>query len=151
VTWRYSLAGVQAASLSLHNFKAGPNNLLSFQAELLSMTTANGIINLLPKGAEASIVYLSFSVIVVTQNSASAELLTFSNLNLSAGSDPVLYANSSKFDFNSNISSPYLTYGYQWVTGLSNYLPNITYFNYWTYAYISTYPLAQGYEIKLFF
>lgn len=87
-----------------------------------------------PVGSDAGIVFLDFSVIVITASNNLVELLSLSRLNLSPGAEPVLRANSSKFDFTQGF--PLRGFGYQWVTGENGSFNNVssstTKINYWT-------------------
>ena len=117
LTWRSALPGVHASALGIFNFKTGPNSILSFRAELQNMTISRGAVLLEPKGTQAGIVFLAFSLVIVTQDTNYLELVVLSLTNLTPGSDPILNANSSKFSFGGNASSPISSYFFQWVTG----------------------------------
>ena len=110
LSWRYSLSGVHSSALGLYNFKTGPNSYLGFTAELKNMTNNGGFILFKPIGAQANIVFLAFSVIVVTQDTNFIEVLAFS---LNPG--VATYANSSKFSFTTT-TYPIYYYFIQWVT-----------------------------------
>jgi hypothetical protein len=120
-SWRYELAGVHAASLALHNFKIGPHSILSYRAELVNMTRADGIVFLEPIGSDAGIIYLAFSVVILTQDSSYLELLFVSRTNLTPGAEPIIRISSPKFDFDLNGGSPHYMHFFQWITGLSDY------------------------------
>ena len=100
LTWRSALPGVHASALGIFNFKTGPNSILSFRAELQNMTISGGTVLLEPEGTQAGIVFLAFSLIIVTQNTNYLELIVLGRTNLTSGSDPVLYANSSNGQWN---------------------------------------------------
>jgi hypothetical protein len=143
---------VHAAALALQNFKTGLHSTLSFRAELVNLTTANGVVFLEPVGSDAAIVYLSFSVVVVAQDSSHLELLALSRADLAPGDTPTLKASSAKFDFDLHGGSPHYVHFFQWITGLSGY-PNDTHINYESYSYLSLQPteLNLGYELELSF
>ena len=117
ISWRYSLPRVQPSALGAYNFETGPNYMLSFQAELTSMTTTGGAVLLEPKGAKAGIIFLAFSVIVVTQDTNYLELIVLSRTKLNPGNSQLMYVNSSKFSFGNTSSPPINSYFFQWVTG----------------------------------
>ena len=82
LTWRHNLTGVHSTALGLYNFKTGGGKILDFNAELLSVTTSSATVNLKPVGSNAGIVYLSYSVVVVTQNNSYIDLVTTVTNNL---------------------------------------------------------------------
>ena len=117
ISWRYSLPRVQPSALGVYNFYTGQYSMLSFQAELTSMTTTGGAVLLEPKGTKASIIFLAFSVVIVTQDTNYLELIVLSRTKLNPGNSPLIYVNSSKFSFGNTSSPPIISYFFQWVTG----------------------------------
>ena len=89
-----------------------------------------------PKDSEAGIVYLAFSVIVVTEDNPYVELMSFGRTSLVPGDEPTFSASSTKFNFTDSIQSPAAVVFYQWVTGRGGYGSNSI--NYWTYLKFST-------------
>ena len=78
---------------------------------------------------------------MITSNSTSdLEVITLSRSNITVGSNPSVYANSSKFNLNlSNWQTlPRMMHSYQWVTGAGGV--NASYsINYWSNPYLTTY------------
>jgi hypothetical protein len=52
--------------MGLYNFQTGNNAILSYQTKLLSTSTSSTIVNLNLVGANSSMVFLAFSVLVIT-------------------------------------------------------------------------------------
>jgi hypothetical protein len=129
----------------------GPHATLSYIAELINVTTANGIVNLKPIGSDAGIVFLAFSVVIVTQDSSNVELLTITSTNHTPGVTTDLYANSSKFNFDDYGGSPHMVYFMQWVTGQDG-PSNETWINYYSYCYGYSYAPSNNfsYEIAIY-
>ena len=123
------------------NFKTGPEQILSFRAQLKNTTTTSTLINLSPVGTNAGIIYLSFSIVIVTSNSsADLEIVTLQGTNLTAGLYVNLYTNSSNYNFTDEIPT-YFSF-YQWVTGeAANTSSTI---NYWTQVYVDLYSHSSG-------
>ena len=69
LTWRYTLSGTFLSALGLMGFMTGPHKILSYEAELVNVTTTDGEMTLNPIGTESGIVYLSFSVLIITEDS----------------------------------------------------------------------------------
>ena len=82
----------------------------------------------------------------MTQDTNYLELVVLSRTNLTPGSDPVLYANSSKFAFGSSASSPISSYFFQWVTG-QDY--SFSYTSYRAIIYLYTYSNSSSGEIRV--
>ena len=95
------------------------------------MTTLGAEVSLRPVG-DADIVFLAFSVIIVTKDSPKIELITILKDDLSPGTKPTIYINSSKFNFTGNESTTIDTCFYQWLTGKSGETSSSR-INYWTY------------------
>ena len=76
VSWKYVLPGVYSSGLCLYNFKTGPLSFLNNEAELIGVNTTGGTVNLSPKTPNAGIVYIAFSVVIVTQDVSYLELLS---------------------------------------------------------------------------
>jgi hypothetical protein len=108
---------VQSSALALQNFKTGPNSILSFKAELADITTENGVILLEPIGQEAGIISLAFSVIIITDTVTNLELISFSETDITPGTNISIQANSSNFNFDDLGGSPHAIDFLQWVTG----------------------------------
>jgi hypothetical protein len=64
--WRQTLPGVISVGLGLYNFVTGNNALLGYKADFFGTTTSSANVNLLLTGSNARLVYLAFSVVVVT-------------------------------------------------------------------------------------
>ena len=118
---------MHSSALGVFNFKTGPNSILSFRAELQNLTTYGGTVLLEPRSSQAGIVFLSFSLIIVTQDVNYLELVVLSSTNLTPGSDPVLNANSSKFAFGDSATEPVYSYFFQWVTGQDSHYSSTYY------------------------
>ena len=56
------MAGVDSTALAFYNFKAGPNQIVSFMAELINTTTTGTIVKVSPVGDNAGMIYLAFSI-----------------------------------------------------------------------------------------
>jgi hypothetical protein len=148
LTWRHSLSGVFATALGLYNFKVAPHYVLSYRAELLSLSITGATLNLEPVGGEAGIIFLAFTLVVITEDSSYLELVTFTKTGLTEGAypAPVLTANSSKFDFNNVTDTPIMTTFYQWVTGST--AANYSSINYWSSFYTAYFSLNNSdYEL----
>ena len=105
----------------------------------MNTTTTGTIVKVWPAGENAGMIYLAFSILVITSNSTSdLEVITLSRSNITVGSDPSVYANSSKFNFSSWNTLPRRMASYQWVTGAGGV--NASYsINYWSDMYLTTY------------
>ena len=104
-----------------------------------------------PSGVDAGVVYLAFSVLVLTGNNSNIEMLVLTAPTLSSRQSVVLTANSSLFDFGTN-NKPFIVGFYQWLTGVDY---NVTgdYYNYWSYLNWYTYSPSSGvgYELRVSF
>jgi hypothetical protein len=117
------------------------------------VSTVDGVVNVQPIGSEAILVYLAFTVIVITGDSSYVEIVVFTAEGITPGTNPIYYANSSKFGYESNITEPFRIHGFEWVTGLSN-VENHSETNYLSQANMNTYALGVNgidYELKLSF
>ena len=74
---------------------------------------------------------ISFSVIVIPQNTTAMELITLESGPISSSSYPILTANFTHFNFGGP-DEPISTYFFQWVTG-NNYTTSYS-VNYWSWA-----------------
>ena len=66
VTWRYTLPGVHSSALGMSTFKTGAGKVLNLHTEMTSLTTSKSIININPLSNNSGIVYVSYSVVVIT-------------------------------------------------------------------------------------
>ena len=82
----------------------------------------------------------------MTQDTNYLELVVLSRTNLTLGSDPILYANSSKFAFGSSSSPPISSYFFQWVTGQDC---SSSYTSYRARIYFNTYSNSLSGEIRV--
>ena len=126
---------MHSTALGFYNFKSGVDQIISFRVELINATTTGSVLNLQPVGVNAGLIYMAFSIMVITSSSStSMEIVTVSDYNMTVGSSPYLYANSTLFDFNSSTPSyddPFVDCSFQWVTGEGGV--NTTFdINYWT-------------------
>jgi hypothetical protein len=145
LNWRNRLSGVQATATSLGSFRLGSHNILSYKLEFQSVTVTGGTLSLTPKGPDAGIVIIAFSIIVMTQNSSDLELITFSDTTLANVSNFSYFANSSKFQLGS--IAPYNIHSVQWVTGDQN---TSSFVNYWFYTNLTIADVSLwGYYLKL--
>jgi hypothetical protein len=108
------------------------------------VTTENAIVNVKPVGSDAGIIYLAFSVVIVTQDSNNVELLVLETTS-TPGTYISLYGNSSKFNFDFYGGSPHMVYFMQWVTG-ADVPTNETFVEYAFYTYFYTYPPQFNYS-----
>jgi hypothetical protein len=97
---------------------------------VLEVSSSGAILNLAPRGLDAGIIFISFSVIVIDQNSSHLELVTFVSNGSFLPVNISLQANSSKFDFSSVNTAPYSSYAFQWISGASSSASEP---NYWSY------------------
>ena len=102
-----------------------------------------------PSSVDGGIMFLSFSVMIITQNSSFIELLTFSSpISTSRSGTKYFYANSTLFDYGGP-ANPILTRHVQWVTGLAHNA-STTRHNYWRSVYVYAYtPGTRSYEIRV--
>ena len=94
------MPNVLQAALGLYEFKYPNNKIISYTAEVAEINTTSAIINMSPVGDDAAIIYLSFSVLIITNNNNYSELITLSKTGLTqsnSSSTEYLYGNSSKF------------------------------------------------------
>ena len=135
MTWREGLPAIDQVSLSFYSFMVGPNQILSFRSSLVNTTTSSTLINVRPVGFDAGIIYLSFSIMIITSNTTNQfmEIISFESTSMTAGNNRYFYANSSIFDYNGTL--PKYIYFFQWVTGQGGYNSSNS-INYWTYPYI---------------
>ena len=101
-----------------------------------------------PVGSDAGIVFLEFSVIVLTEGSSHLELLIEKRTNVSTGSNPEINVNSSKFDKNS-LRESNMAYFFQWVTGKSGRRSSSR-INYWTTLSVSK-SYSSSYDLRISF
>jgi hypothetical protein len=145
LNWRSRLSGVQATAANLATFRLGPHNFLSFRLEILNATAAGGALRLAPKGQDAGIVIMTFSIIVITQDSFDLELVTFSDTPAVSVSNFSYFANSSKFQPGS--AAPHSIHAFQWVTGSQK---SANFVNYWCYPNLTVADSSLlGYYLKL--
>ena len=114
----------------------GPHSILSFQSELVGTSSTGAVLVLEPKDSEAGIIFLAFSVVVVTEENPYVELMLFNSTTLTPGSSPLFLANSTKFNLTGSTESPASVVFYQWVTGRGGYSSSSI--NYWTDISFST-------------
>jgi hypothetical protein len=70
LSWRQTLPIVIKAGLGLYNFQTGQNALLSYKTTLFSFGISSGIVNIDLIGGEARMVYMAYSVIIVTEENS---------------------------------------------------------------------------------
>jgi hypothetical protein len=66
VTWRETLPDVVSIGMGLYNFVTGDNGILSYQTQLLAADNTSAIVNVDLVGSKARMVYLAFSIVVIT-------------------------------------------------------------------------------------
>ena len=117
LAWRQALPGVVSSGLSLYNFQTSHYSILSYRTQLLSMSNSSGIVNVDMVGTTAKILYLAFSVVILTENNNYLEMLTLESNPISelSSNQMVLSASYTKF----NNSQPIVHRFYEWVTGNS--------------------------------
>ena len=93
------MPGVFASALGIYNFRTEPLKTLSYKVKIINATTSGAVLSFNPVSTGAGIMSISFSVIVIVQNSTYLELVTLTLINNNPGSEPLLNANSSNFDF----------------------------------------------------
>ena len=121
--------------------------MLSYKVELSSTSSSGGTLSLSPYGSSSGIIYMAFSVIIITQNTNNIQKIVLTKTGLSTGSDPTYYLNSSKFNFNTNSDQrPTITHFYQWVTAGYSYS---SYFTYWTRAQIDVLDSSSSSELSV--
>ena len=104
-----------------------------------------------PLSVDGGIVYLAFSVVVITGNSSHLELITVSSpVGSSRKTGLNFYANSSLFSFGGP-DAPIATRMYQWLGGVD--YNTSSYHNYWANVYLTTYGPSAGktYEMRIYF
>lgn len=84
-TWRRTLPGVVNSGLGLYNFQTGTKALLSYKTQL-SATISSGNISVELVGTQSRMVYLAFSIVVITESNNYIELLSTQGQNLSPSS-----------------------------------------------------------------
>ena len=79
MTWREGLPAIDQVALSFYSFMVGPNQILSFRSSLVNTTTSSTLINVRPVGFDAGIIYLSFSIMIITSNTTNQfmEIISF--------------------------------------------------------------------------
>ena len=107
---------MHSSALGVFNFETGPNSILSFRAELQDLTASGGAVLLEPRSSQSGIVFLAFSLVIVTQDVSYLEQIVLSSTSLVSGSSLTLYASSSKFAFGNSATEPVSSYFFQWVT-----------------------------------
>ena len=94
---------------------------------------------------------ITFSVIVIPQNTTAMELITLESGPINPSSYPILTANSTHFSFGGP-TEPISTYFFQWVTG-NNETSSYS-INYWSWARLRKYPensISNPHELKISF
>ena len=104
-----------------------------------------------PYGVDAGVVFLAFSVIVLTGNSSTIEMVVLTMPSSSTRKYLTLTANSSLFDFGTG-NNPFIVDFYQWLTGV-DYNLTYSFHNYWSSINWNTYsPTSNaGYELMVSF
>ena len=64
---RQSVPAVLKAGLALMNFQTGLDSLISYRTQILSFGTTSGLVNIELVGFDSKMVYLAFSVIIITE------------------------------------------------------------------------------------
>ena len=104
-----------------------------------------------PLSVDGGIVYLAFSVVVITGNSSYLELITVSSpVGSSRQTGLNFYVNSSLFSFGGP-DAPIATRMYQWLGGVD--YNTSSYHNYWANVKLITYGPSSGktYEMRIYF
>ena len=105
----------------MYNFKTGMNSVLSYKTQFTSVSTSSATLNLDLVGSNSQIVYIAFSIIVITQNNSDIELgsMQLSGQSASTVNYFLTYA-SNKFNFSREI--PHIQMFHEWITANRSYL-----------------------------
>lgn len=146
LTWRSTLPSVLSASLTLYNFKTAPNSILSFRTSFSSVNTTSAVVNLNPVGSQSLLTYISFSVIVITQDTNSIEILTVeaSNITVTSSNNYAINVLSNKFNLSG--SNYNLNHFFEWITGEMQ--SDSASYNYWSYAYAKVVPETNQVKVS---
>ena len=87
----------------------------------------------IPVGQDSGIVFLKFSIIVVTQDSNHLELLSFMKKGLTPGEIPQFFKSSRKFNFDQSDSSPIVSIFFQQISGRSEQRSSYDSVSYWAF------------------
>ena len=74
--WRYNIPGVHQYALGLRSFRTAPNSMLSFETIMEDITTTGCRLKIVLVGNNSHMVFLIFSILIITENSPYLELIT---------------------------------------------------------------------------
>ena len=113
--WRNRLPGIYKSSMSLHKFQIGLKSILSFNIEMVNMTYSKTDLLLSLVGENSGIIYLRFSIVVITQEVNYLNMAILTNSGVSTGTTLTLQAKINTDLGDPNISTTPV-YFYQWIT-----------------------------------
>ena len=116
--WRSTIPAFIEGYPAVRNFKSGPDKMMSFYAYTTSRTQTGAILMFYPRSNFPGIVYMSFSIVIVTENNNYVELLPIRAPALKQQSffsrSVYIEANSTKFTFG-RTNNPYVNHFIQWI------------------------------------
>ena len=88
-----------SSGLSLFNFETGIYATLSYKTQLLSITNSSGLVNLQLVGPSVKIIYLAFSVLIITEHNIYVELVSIEVSSITDASEWIVFSTTySKFN-----------------------------------------------------
>ena len=67
-TWKSVLPRVNYAALALYNFKTGSNAILGYRTTRYNWNRTSGTVNLKLIGSRSKMIYLAFSILIMTED-----------------------------------------------------------------------------------
>ena len=129
----------------MYNFEMGKNRILSYTTTFSAISTSGATVSLEPVGSISHIVYITFSIVVVTLNTNDFELGSVSLTGQSASSQN-LYMNYTVTKFTLSSGLPHIQFFYEWITGSMGY--SSTYTSYRSQLWETVYASANKIEIR---
>ena len=99
------------------NFLVPVNRILSYVTNITQISTAGATININPRGNNAYLSYMYFSIIVITENNEFVDFISINETMPIKDSTPYIFrGKSSKFDFG-GVNSPFSFAFFEWTIG----------------------------------
>jgi hypothetical protein len=121
------LPSVQSVGFGLETFVVSPQKILSYTITQNAVNTTSCGFDINIVSIDASLITLTFSVIVITQDNSYVELGTLASTTSPDRSNGLnIYGSSSKFTFGGT-TDPYVMDFFSWITGGSLYYSTSSY------------------------
>ena len=145
-SWRYYLPGVISYSLGSANLLTPEYKIVSYRTSFNSIDTSGANITMEIVNVDAAMIYMLFSVIVITENNNYVELISLSSYMPSTSSNThTMQGTSTKFSFGNAATEPYSIRFHEWVISAPGFY-NVP--NYWSQVFFDKFAGTSNFQFR---